>query len=188
MNDLVNDTVEKSSTYWGNAFALIAQKYKVELTEIGGYDWIFQMTGSPEMNNLVMEVKNLIKNDTNLEIHLERDRKDGIPIMFEIKGLRNSSDFYGGAKVLAASDKDFWKNKPKAMPSFKYSTEKEALESQKKELMSLAEQVACALENQKDEEFSGLTDEEKDLIRLFRLQKKYGDNFEKMPLKLNTKN
>lgn len=172
------DKAEKSDVTHGNYFALLGQKYNLDVTEIGGFDWLFGVNGDAEdMNNLVLELEEYCKRQ-GLELHVERDRRENYPIMVEVKGLEKTEDFYAGSKQLNHR-KGFWDNKPRALGSgFKHNTEAEAMATMKAELVKSIE---------KDDEFSNLTEEEKDIIRLYRLQKKYGDNFEKAPkIKINT--
>lgn len=170
--------IEKSSNTHGNYFVLLGQKYNLDVSEIGGYDWLFGVNNNAEdMNNLVLELEEYCKRQ-NLELHVERDRHENYPIMVEVKGLENTKDFYEGGKQLNQR-KGFWDDKPRALGSeFKHNTEAEAVAAMKAELEKSME---------KDNEFGNLTENEKDIIRLYRLQKKYGENLEKAPqIKINT--
>lgn len=142
----------------------ISKKYNIDLTEIGGYNWVF---GIPyrfpkyQFYDLVNELENFCKNQ-DMEYNLE-EAIDGVPIMIEIKGLRNVEDFYEGGRSLYERP-DFWNNKPVAL-------------SQR---ISVDKKLNKDIDDVENDKFDNLSEEEKDLITLHRLKKKYGENFEKM--------
>lgn len=101
------DIITVSGTY----LSILGQQYNVDVTEIGGYDWLI---GIPKEKKDFEELSKKVEEyceDNELEFKVQMIGGD--PIAIEVKGLGQSSDFYQGGKELN-STKGFWNSKPKA--------------------------------------------------------------------------
>lgn len=145
----------------------IAKEYDVDLTEIGGYNWVFGIPhefSKSKFYSLSKRLEHLCE-DTGYEFNTEI-AYDGVPIMIEIKGLADVADFYEGGRDLNQKQ-HFWDDKPRAM-------------CQVVKLDNLLNKDISEVEKKKESEFGNLSDEEKDLITIHRLKQKYGEKFDKM--------
>lgn len=101
------DIITVSGTY----LSILGQQYNVDVTEIGGYDWLI---GIPKEKKDFDELSKKVEEyceDNGLEFNVQVMMGD--PIAIEVKGLGQPNDFYQGGKELN-STKGFWDNKPKA--------------------------------------------------------------------------